>query len=164
MPIIDLSQFHAAFFEESFDGLSSMESRLLKLEQGEHDDESLNAIFRVIHSIKSASGTFGFNDIAQFTHTLETLLDEIRKGKRAINSHTIDVLLESVDCLRQMHTSVQNKVAPDLAHISDVAQQIDALYHADDMRVTDSPEQGETSTAADEKLSLRNLIYERKLN
>ena len=125
MPIIDLSQFHAAFFEESFDGLNSMESQLLKLEQGEHDGEALNAIFRVIHSIKGTSGTFGFNDIAQFTHTLETLLDEIRKGKREIGPHTTDVLLESVDCLRQMHANVQNNTTPDLAHISDVAQRIE---------------------------------------
>ena len=141
MPTIDLKQFHAAFFAESFDGLDSMESSLLQMERGARDSELLNAIFRVIHSIKGASGTFGFNDIAQFTHTLETLLDEIRKGKREVNSHAINVLLESVDCLRQMHASVQSDTALDLAHIADVAKRIDALYHADDTRATEALEQ-----------------------
>lgn len=150
MPIIDLSQFHAAFFTESFDGLDSMESKLLQLEQGEHDNELLNAVFRVIHSIKSASGTFGFDDIAQFTHTLETLLDEIRKGKREINSTTIGVLLASVDCLRSMHVSVQNNTALDSAQVADVAQQIDELYHAGNMRISELPEQ--VAPPGDEKL------------
>ena len=104
-----------------------MESNLLKLEQGEHDSELLNAIFRAIHSIKGSSGTFGFNEIAQFTHILETLLDEIRKGKREINPTTINVLLESVDCLTHMLSSAQNSSALDLAQVTDMAQRISAL-------------------------------------
>lgn len=114
-----------------------MESNLLKLEQGEHDSELLNAIFRAIHSIKGSSGTFGFSEIAQFTHTLETLLDEIRKGKREINPATINVLLESVDCLRHMLSSAQNSSALDLAQVTDMAQRISALNQIDSTETTE---------------------------
>ena len=114
-----------------------MESNLLKLEQGEHDSELLNAIFRAIHSIKGSSGTFGFNEIAQFTHILETLLDEIRKGKRAIIPTTINVLLESVDCLRHMLSSAQNSSALDLAQVTDMAQRISALNQIDSTETTE---------------------------
>ena len=114
-----------------------MESNLLKLEQGEHDSELLNAIFRAIHSIKGSSATFGFNEIAQFTHILETLLDEIRKGKRAIIPTTINVLLESVDCLRHMLSSAQNSSALDLAQVTDMAQRISALNQIESAETTE---------------------------
>ena len=73
---LDLAQFHEAFFEESFEALDSMESALLKLNVGAPEAELINTIFRTAHSIKGGSATFGFKDIASFTHTLETLLDE----------------------------------------------------------------------------------------
>ena len=74
---IDLSQFFEVFFEESFEGLDTMEAELLNLEPGEEDLETINTIFRAAHSIKGGSGTFGFNSVAEFTHVLETLLDQI---------------------------------------------------------------------------------------
>ena len=131
MSTIDLKQFHATFFAESFDGLDSMESNLLKLEQGDRDSELLNAIFRAIHSIKGSSGTFGFKEIAQFTHTLETLLDDIRQGKRAVTPPAFNVLLESVDCLRHMLTSAQDSSALDIEQVANMAQRISSLQALD---------------------------------
>ena len=79
---VDMSQFHQVFFEESFEGLDDMESGLLDLNMDVADDETINTIFRAAHSIKGGSGTFGFSEIADFTHVLETLLDEMRSGER----------------------------------------------------------------------------------
>ena len=83
---IDLSQFHAVFFEESFEGLELMEAALLDLDVGNPDSEQINAIFRAAHSIKGGSGTFGFVQVAEFTHILETLLDKVRDGEQAIDA------------------------------------------------------------------------------
>ncbi|MBA1333489.1 hypothetical protein QQ73_21430, partial [Candidatus Endoriftia persephone str. Guaymas] len=99
---IDMAQFHQVFFEESFEGLEIMESGLLNMDPGTVDDEEINAIFRAAHSIKGGSGTFGFNDIASFTHVMETLLDEMRDGRRPVTSEAVDALLRSVDILRDM--------------------------------------------------------------
>jgi len=104
---IDMSQFHQVFFEECFEGLEAMESGLLNLDTGDIDSEVINTIFRGAHSIKGGSGTFGFNDVADFTHIMETLLDEMRDGRRKVTQPAIDVLLGSVDCLRTMLTSIQ---------------------------------------------------------
>lgn len=65
---IDLSQFSQVFFEESLEGLESMESELLKLDIAAPDPEAINTIFRAAHSIKGGSGTFGFNQVANYTH------------------------------------------------------------------------------------------------
>ena len=104
---IDLSQFHQIFYEESFEGLEDMESCLLDLDTESVDPETINTIFRAAHSIKGSSGTFGFTEITEFTHVLETLLDQIREGSRQLTQDHVDLLLQSVDCLRQMLSSLQ---------------------------------------------------------
>ncbi|MBW8185338.1 chemotaxis protein CheA [Shewanella nanhaiensis] len=107
---IDLSQFSQVFFEESLEGLESMESELLKLEVNQPDDESINTIFRAAHSIKGGSATFGFTQVADYTHLLETLLDEIRDGRRQMTTDHQDMLLLSVDLLRNMIDALMRKV------------------------------------------------------
>jgi two-component system, chemotaxis family, sensor kinase CheA len=115
---IDMSQFHQVFFEECFEGLEAMESGLLNLDTGAIDAEVINTIFRGAHSIKGGSGTFGFNDVAEFTHIMETLLDEMRDGRRKVTQPAIDVLLGSVDCLRTMLMSIQAEEAVDQAAVT----------------------------------------------
>jgi len=110
---IDLSQFHQVFFEESFEGLQVMESSLLDLDCENVDSETINSIFRAAHSIKGSSSTFGFTDVAEFTHVLETLLDQVREGSRQLQPDHVDLLLQSVDCLRGMLTALQAGAALD---------------------------------------------------
>ncbi|HEY4213874.1 MAG TPA: chemotaxis protein CheA [Steroidobacteraceae bacterium] len=117
---IDLTQFHDAFFEESFEALDSMEAALLKLDIGAPDKELINTIFRVAHSIKGGSATFGFSEIASFTHSLETLLDELRSGNMQVTLPMSDLLLKSVDVLRAMLRAVQAKQPLDAQRVSDL--------------------------------------------
>ncbi|WP_409424131.1 chemotaxis protein CheA [Pseudoalteromonas sp. RW-H-Ap-1] len=124
---IDLSQFFEVFFEESFEGLDIMETELLNLVPGEEDLETINTIFRAAHSIKGGSATFGFNSIANFTHVLETLLDQIREGERNITSEHINLLLKSVDCLRALLSSLKVQEEPDLAQADTLREQFEKL-------------------------------------
>ena len=117
---LDLTQFHDAFFEESFEALDSMEAALLKLDLGAPDSELINTIFRVAHSIKGGSATFGFSEIASFTHSLETLLDELRSNKLQVTSPTLDLLLKSVDAMRDMLRAVQTKTPIDSQRVADL--------------------------------------------
>jgi len=96
---IDMKRFHAAFFDESAEHLAAMEEALLRLEQAPDDGDLLPRIFRAAHSIKGASGTFGFADIAAFTHGLEGLLDRMRNGQIATTAELIGLLLHSADTL-----------------------------------------------------------------
>ena len=99
---VDLSRFHQVFFEESLEGLDVMENALMELDPAEIDKETINAIFRSAHSIKGGSATFGFTCIAEFTHVLETLLDQVRAGKRGLSPEDVNLFLQSVDCMREM--------------------------------------------------------------
>ena len=102
MSSVDLTQFHKTFFEESLEGLDAMEAALLALDSGSTDGELVHTIFRAAHSIKGGAATFGFTDVAAFTHVAESLLEEVRSERRGIDAELIDLLLRSVDCLRGM--------------------------------------------------------------
>jgi two-component system, chemotaxis family, sensor kinase CheA len=117
---LDLAQFHDAFFDESFEALDSMEAALLKLNVGAPEPEIINTIFRVAHSIKGGSATFGFAEVASFTHTCETLLDELRSNRMQVTRALTDLLLKSVDVMRDMLRAVQHKSPIDAQRMADV--------------------------------------------
>jgi len=106
--VFDLSQFHGVFYEEAGENLTNMEALLLETDESNADDESLNAIFRCAHSIKGGAATFGFQDVADLTHVMETLLDRLRRRELAITSGMIDTLLESGDVLKHLLASRQS--------------------------------------------------------
>jgi two-component system chemotaxis sensor kinase CheA len=96
----DLSQFYQVFFEEAAENLERMEQLLLDLDIEAADDEELNAIFRCAHSIKGGAATFGFTDVAELTHQMETLLDKLRRHELQPTPNMVDVLLASGDALK----------------------------------------------------------------
>lgn len=97
---IDLSQFYQVFFEEAGENLENMEQMLLAVDIDSADDEEMNAIFRCAHSVKGGAATFGFNDVAELTHEMETLLDKLRRRELKPTAAMVDVLLESGDALK----------------------------------------------------------------
>ena len=97
---IDLSQFFQVFFEEAGENLDKMEQMLLTLDLAAADDEELNAIFRCAHSVKGGAATFGFQDVAELTHQMETLLDKLRRHELTPTAVMVDVLLASGDALK----------------------------------------------------------------
>jgi two-component system chemotaxis sensor kinase CheA len=97
---IDLSQFFQVFFEEAGENLDTMEQMLLALDIGAADDEELNAIFRCAHSVKGGAATFGFSDVAELTHEMETLLDKLRRHELTPTAPMVDALLSAGDALK----------------------------------------------------------------
>lgn len=150
---IDLSQFHQVFFEESFEGLDIMESGLLDLSLDEVDDETINAIFRAAHSIKGGAGTFGFQQVSEFTHVLETLLDEIRSGMRAMEQQHVDLFLQSVDCLKGLLSDLQAGNEPDMTQADELKVQFEAIL---------AGESADNSANAAEAMNEEAVIDEQK--
>ncbi|QGG80241.1 chemotaxis protein CheA [Litorivicinus lipolyticus] len=132
---VDMSQFHQVFFEESLEGLDIMEQGLLALEPGSQDLDTIGAIFRAAHSIKGGSGTFGFSEVAEFTHILETLLDEIRDGQRLLTGDAINLFLQSVDCLRAMFDALQTESPLDMESAHALNKQFQAMLNGEAVTV-----------------------------
>ena len=99
MPI-DLNRFIATFFDEAQEHLETIEERAMALGASNRDPETLNAIFRAAHSIKGGSGTFGFTQLSEATHEMETLFDALRKGKGVADEGTVRLLLDACDIFK----------------------------------------------------------------
>ena len=105
---IDLSQFYQVFFEEAGENLDRMEQQLLEIDIETADDETLNSIFRCAHSVKGGAATFGFSDVAELTHQMETLLDKLRRHELEPTAMMVDVLLQAGDALKAQLARHQN--------------------------------------------------------
>lgn len=150
---IDLSQFISTFLEESYEGLEIMESSLLDLDSA--DEETINTIFRAAHSIKGGAGTFGFSEVADFTHVVETLLDELRSGKQDISPPLVNLLLESVDCIKALLEAAQDGPEADADVVSSVHTRLEQALGGGDIEkcgsepVPENDAQEEATTAVD---------------
>jgi two-component system chemotaxis sensor kinase CheA len=145
---LDMAQFHESFFAESFEALDAMEGALLKLEVGAADPEGINTIFRGAHSIKGGAGMLGFDDVTSFTHTLETLLDEFRSGRMQISASVLDILLKSVDVVRELLRAVQAKKPIDAQRVADVQFDLEAIVATKDAPQAVTPAAENPATAA----------------
>lgn len=95
-----MSQLQHIFFDEAGVNLDSMEQGLLQFEPPVGDQEQLNAIFRAAHSVKGGAAAFGFANVAEFVHLMESLLERLRSRQVLPDALLIDLLLESVDAVR----------------------------------------------------------------
>ncbi|WMJ07762.1 chemotaxis protein CheA [Nitrosomonas sp. sh817] len=123
----DLEQFYEIFFEESSELLAEMETCLLRLDVNSPDLEDLNAIFRAAHSIKGGAGTFGFTDMTEMTHMLETLLDKLRKGELKVRSEMIDAFLRAGDVIKEQLAGHRGEGQADPAVAAAVCEELKKL-------------------------------------
>ena len=124
---IDMSQFYQVFFEESAELLEEMERLLLELDVAEPGKDALNAIFRTAHSIKGGSATFGFNEITETTHILESLLDKLRNDELRLRIEMVDVFLKAVDVIKMQLAGRQFASEVDTQAVADICQRLGQL-------------------------------------
>ena len=104
---VDRNALVRLFFEESQEGLATMEEALVTLEASAGRSDALKVLFRAAHTLKGNAASLGFTGIAEMTHELENVLDCLRSGSLAVSKPVIDLLLESVDALRVMLSEAQ---------------------------------------------------------
>ena len=137
---VDLSQFHQVFIDEAYEHLATMENLLLAVDLDNPSLDDLNAIFRAAHSIKGGAGTFGFTDIADLTHALETLLDRLRKEELKPTDEMIEAFLQASDLLGSMLDAHQQGGEADAERIDKVKNELIRLA-ADDTPEQSIPDQ-----------------------
>lgn len=96
---MDSRQYAELFRTESREQLSAVNRALLRLEQGDASRESVDAVFRGVHTIKGMSATMGYTAVAEFAHELESLLDKVREGAQTITAELMDALFVAADAL-----------------------------------------------------------------
>ncbi|MBD3834716.1 MAG: Hpt domain-containing protein, partial [Brevundimonas sp.] len=118
------------FFQECSELLGDLETNLLALETGEGDIETINAVFRAVHSVKGGAGAFGLEDLVRFAHVFETLMDELRSGRKECDDVTVKTLLRASDVLADHIAAAQGTGAPvDAARSAGLVAELEVLTH-----------------------------------
>ena len=120
------------FFQECDELLGDLEAGLLAIESGAADDETVNAVFRAVHSVKGGAGAFGLDALVRFAHVFETLLDEIRSGRKPCDDVTVKTLLRASDVLADHIAAARGQAAPvDEARSAALVAELEMLTHGE---------------------------------
>ena len=87
------------FFQECEEQLTELEAGLLALDDGDHDSETINAVFRAVHSIKGGAGAFNLTALVAFAHVFESAMDRVRVGKLSPTPDVLRIMLRAADVL-----------------------------------------------------------------
>ena len=112
---MDVDAYLQTFIVEAEELLEQMETLLLSLEQGQQDEDSLNALFRAAHTIKGSAGMFGLLPIVDFTHKIENILDQARDGRIELSQDLIGILLSCRDHIAELVSHTKHNTPIDAA-------------------------------------------------
>lgn len=115
------------FFQECEEGLADLESGLMAMEAGTGGPDTVNAVFRAVHSMKGGAGAFGLTPLVRFAHVFESTLDRVRSDQLAPEPPVLHVLLRAADCLQDLVRAAQSGTEGSPARVDAVAAELAAL-------------------------------------
>ncbi|MCR9148608.1 MAG: chemotaxis protein CheA [Rhodobacteraceae bacterium] len=95
-----MAEIRASFFVECEELLESLQDALNVIDEGAHDNETINVVFRAVHSIKGGAGAFGLTALVNFAHRYETVMDEVRSGKMEVTNEATKLFFQAADLLQ----------------------------------------------------------------
>jgi two-component system chemotaxis sensor kinase CheA len=98
---IDVNEYRYIFLEETKELIEQFEKSLLQLEKEPNNTDAIQSLFRAAHTIKGSSSSLGFDSLAKFTHSLESLMDMVRSSKLALNQNIINILFKGLDFIQE---------------------------------------------------------------
>lgn len=110
-----MNSIRDTFFEECEDLLAALADGFAAMQAGTHDSETVNAVFRAVHSIKGGAGAFHLSDLVAFAHRFETVMDEVRSGRLDVEAELMFTLLRSADHLTVLVEAARDGNAVDAA-------------------------------------------------
>ncbi|MGZ3378528.1 MAG: chemotaxis protein CheA [Phenylobacterium sp.] len=122
-----LAAIRETFFQECEEQLAELESGLLAMEAGDTDPETINAVFRAVHSIKGGAGAFSLEALVRFAHVFETALDEMRSGRLTPTPESLKTMLRAADVLADHVRAAHDGGSVDEAHTAALAEELKAL-------------------------------------
>ncbi|MEW6426698.1 MAG: chemotaxis protein CheA [Thermodesulfobacteriota bacterium] len=118
------AEFAEVFREEAAELLAELESALLDLEKAPTDLKLVGRVFRALHTIKGSGAMFGFDDIASFTHHVETVMDRVREQKVAVTGNLIGLVLASRDHISGLLDAAMGGAAADMAKGREIVEEL----------------------------------------
>lgn len=145
---MDMNEIKEIFFQECEEQLAELESGLLKLNDGDRDPETVNAVFRAVHSIKGGAGAFGLDDLVAFAHVFETTLDCVRSNKLEPNQDVLKVMLKSADVLADLTNAARDGGHVEETRTRGLVKELEALANGEMPSASSAPEVAAPKAAA----------------
>lgn len=137
---MSMNSLREGFFQECEDLLEALTDGMTALETGAAGDETVNAIFRAVHSIKGGAAAFGLEALVGFAHIFENVLDAARAGKLALDGPVLDVCFRSSDVLADLVAAARDNEPSDPAASQALIRELDALLQPNERGATqDTP-------------------------
>lgn len=159
---MDMSQYQEIFLEESFENLQNLNEYILKLEAEPDNLDTVNKVFRVAHTLKGMAASMGFNDMAELTHSMESVLDKFRSGKLKVTSDVTTLLFHCLDTLEKMTNNVQNG-SDEKIDITSLINQLNAAATGNVQNNIPEKEKTEEKVSSDSKQTLELNIYDKNV-
>lgn len=142
-----LAEIKQTFFQECEEQLSELETGLLKIEEGIHDSETVNAVFRSVHSIKGGAAAFGFDGLVGFVHVFESVLDLMRSNALAPSAAVMKILLHASDMLSDLVLAARDDAPINQEDVAAVQKNLEALCNPETQMSVPAPAQDEEESA-----------------
>lgn len=141
---MDMNEIKEIFFQECEEQLAELETGLLALNDGDDDPETVNAVFRAVHSIKGGAGAFALDDLVGFAHVFETTLDCVRSNVLEPTKDVIKVLLKSSDVLADLTTAARDGGVVEAERCDALVVELKALANGETVSTADKADDAAT--------------------
>ena len=122
-----MAEIRLTFFQECEEQLAALENGLLSMQEGESDSETVNAVFRAVHSIKGGAGAFKLDALVSFAHIFETALDQVRSGSLLPDADAMKLFLRAADALSDLVAASRDGALGDTAPYVAIEEEFNAL-------------------------------------
>ena len=146
----DMQELLEDFLVEAFELIEQIDHDLVELEANPDDLELLNRIFRVAHTIKGSSSFLNFDILTELTHHMEDVLNKARRGELKITPDIMDVVLKSVDMMKNLLFSIRDNGSDTAAgiDINEICKHLTALSEGEELSAKPEPEPEPVSNQA----------------
>ncbi len=122
-----MAEIRATFFQECEEQLAALEAGLIEMESGAAEAETVNAVFRAVHSMKGGAGIFSLDALVRFAHAFETALDKVRSGELAAIPAVVGVFLRAADVLADVVRAAQDGGSVDEARTAALVAELEHI-------------------------------------
>ncbi|MEX3007001.1 chemotaxis protein CheA [Hoeflea sp. TYP-13] len=144
---MDMNEIKEIFFQECEEQLAELETGLLAIHDGDEDPETVNAVFRAVHSIKGGAGAFALDDLVSFAHVFETTLDCVRSNQLEPTRDVVKVMLKSADVLADLTNAARDGGSVEEARCKALVADLQALANGETLAGEDEAAAPESAAA-----------------
>lgn len=157
--VMDVGQFKHLFIEEALGLLSNLDNTLIELEKEPRNSTLINEAFRVMHTIKGAAGMYGFSQIVEVTHDIESLYDQARQKRGIVSSELINLTFSAADHIRALLEDENFEKTINIKQHNELKSYIDKVKDVNHIEISTELDESIVDYNNDRQISTWNILF-----